>query len=85
MKRNGKLFFPILEKEIEKRHIRKKHIQEKRLDLAARLLLDSDISVGEIIKQVGYENESHFREMFKNKYKQNPLKYRKAGGYISDK
>ena len=63
----------------------KKHIQEKRLDLAARLLLDSDVSVGEIIKQVGYENESHFREMFKNKYKQNPLKYRKAGGYISDK
>ena len=43
---------------------------------AAKLLEESDLSAGEIINAVGYENESFFREMFKEKYGKNMLEYR---------
>ena len=56
----------------------KKNLQEKRLSLCAELLLDTDLSVGEIIKKIGYENESYFRDMFKNRYGKNPLEYRRG-------
>lgn len=53
------------------------YLQEKRLKISSRLLKETELSVGEIIKSVGYENESFFRKKFKLKYKCNPLEYRK--------
>ena len=52
-------------------------VQEYRCIKAAELLLETEIPVEEIIKAVGYENESFFRKIFKEKYGKNPLKFRK--------
>ena len=54
----------------------KKILQEMRLARAAVLLKTTDVSVGEIIRTVGYENESYFREKFVEKYGCKPLEYR---------
>ncbi len=54
------------------------YLQEKRLETAHTMLLEGVLSVGEIIKAVGYENESHFRRLFRKKYGENPKTYRKT-------
>ena len=56
-----------------------KQVQEKRCSIAARKLLETDLSIEEIIADLGYENESFFRKIFKEKYGKNPLEYRKKG------
>ena len=60
-----------------------KLLQSKRCSVAAQLLADTDLSVEEIIESVGYENQSFFREVFKEKYGKNPLAFRnrKTKGY----
>ena len=55
----------------------KNYLQKKRLKLSEEMLLQTDISIDEIIKHVGYENASFFRKMFKGKYGTTPLNYRK--------
>ena len=52
-------------------------LQNTRCACAAKLLIETDFSVSEIIYKVGYENESFFRKIFKNKYGKTPLKYKK--------
>ena len=52
-------------------------IQQKRCSAAARLLVETDLSISEIISSVGYENESFFRNVFREKYGKNMLEYRK--------
>ena len=52
---------------------------DKRLSEAARLLSKTDLPLNEIISKVGYENQSFFRQIFKEKYGANPLAYRKKG------
>lgn len=52
-------------------------LQEKRLEMSARLLLKTELPVNEIITKTGYENQSFFRKLFKEKYGVNPLAYRK--------
>ncbi|MBQ9806735.1 MAG: helix-turn-helix domain-containing protein [Clostridia bacterium] len=52
-------------------------LRERRVVAAAKLLLETDLPVGEIIRGVGYENESFFRTAFRKKYQMNPLEYRK--------
>lgn len=54
-----------------------KAVQSKRCSIAAQKLLNTDESIEEIIKAVGYENESFFRKVFKEKYGKNPLEFRK--------
>jgi len=56
-----------------------KLLQDKRCAVAADKLLNTDMSVCEIINFVGYENESFFRRAFKEKYGKNPLEFRKKG------
>lgn len=56
-----------------------KEVQEKRCSIVARKLLETDLSIEEIITGVGYENKSFFRRIFKEKYGKNPLEYRKKG------
>lgn len=65
-----------LVKELTGRGFREQ-VQEKRLRRAATLLLSAELSVGEIIRAVGYENESFFRAAFRKRYGMNPLEYRK--------
>ena len=55
-----------------------KLLQEKRCSVAAKLLCETDMSVKEIINTVGYENESYFREIFKERYGKKLLEYRKG-------
>lgn len=54
-----------------------KEVQEKRCSIVAQKLLETDLSIEEIITGVGYENESFFRKIFKEIYGKNPLEYRK--------
>lgn len=55
-----------------------KLLQSKRCSVAAKLLAETELSVEEIISTVGYENESFFREVFREKYGKKPLEFRKA-------
>ena len=52
-------------------------LQERRIAVAANLLVDTDLPVGDIIRRVGYENESFFRAAFRKRFALNPLDYRK--------
>lgn len=54
-----------------------KLVQAKRCSIAAKKLLNTDLSIEKIVADVGYENESFFRKIFKEKYGKNPLDYRK--------
>ena len=54
-----------------------KLLQNRRCELAKGLLIESDMSVEEIISCIGYENESFFRALFKKKYGVTPYQYKK--------
>ena len=56
-----------------------KIVLSKRCKMAADMLLNTDLSIHEIINMVGYENESFFRKAFKKKYGITLLAYRKKG------
>ncbi|EGT4694704.1 AraC family transcriptional regulator, partial [Clostridioides difficile] len=43
-------------------------VQEKRLSKACELLVSTNLSIAEIIENVGYENLTYFYKIFKNKY-----------------
>ncbi len=62
-----------------------KLLQEKRCELAAKMLLGTRFSVQEIIKVVGYDNESFFRNKFKTLYGVSPNNYRKNGELLEFK
>lgn len=53
------------------------HIKEHRMEKAAELLRETDDSILNISKKVGYENQSKFSENFKEFYKMLPTEYRK--------
>lgn len=53
-------------------------LKDERCAVAAKLLCETNMSVKDIINGVGYENESYFREIFKEKYGKKPLEYRKG-------
>lgn len=55
-----------------------KIIQDKCCRRAAKMLKETELSAGEIINIIGYENESFFRKIFKEKYGMNMLKYKKT-------
>ena len=57
-------------------------LQDKRCAMAAMLLLESDLSVAQIIARVGYRNENFFRSRFKQKYGVSPYQYKKKGGAV---
>ena len=53
------------------------HIKEHRMELAAQLLLETDLHLAEIGQQVGYESQSKFTSAFKAYYQMLPTEYRK--------
>ena len=54
----------------------KELLQKHRLETAARMLRRSDMTIQQIIAQVGYENTSYFYRLFRAHYGQSPGEYR---------
>ena len=55
-------------------------IADCRLDAAAKLLVETNKKVSDIVNDVGYINSSHFTVTFKHKFGESPLNYRKRYG-----
>lgn len=53
------------------------HIKEHRMRQAARMLIESDMSIAEIAQAVGYDSQSKFTTAFKAYFKVLPREYRK--------
>lgn len=51
-------------------------LQRKRFQKAVMFLVESDLSIEEIVAAVGYENQSYFYRQFKARYGMTPRKYR---------
>ncbi|MEG0367123.1 MAG: helix-turn-helix domain-containing protein, partial [Coprobacillus sp.] len=56
--------------------------QEERLKATERLLKSTDMSMLYIMQEVGYENISYFYKIFKRKYKQTPLVYKRMKSVV---
>ena len=56
----------------------KEYLLEKRIELAKRLLIQTDASVSEISVSAGYDDPLYFSRIFKNRTGLSPLSYKKA-------
>ena len=56
----------------------KELVVEVRLKKAKQMLLETDLSIGEIIGSVGYDNQSYFHRIFREHYGLTPLALRKT-------
>lgn len=57
----------------------KELVIEERLMRAREMFLGSTLPIGDVIRSVGYENESYFHREFKKRYGMTPLSIRKNG------
>lgn len=55
----------------------KELVQEKRIEKAIELLKSTDYAIEDIIRRVGYENDSYFYRIFKKKFGLSPKEYKK--------
>lgn len=55
----------------------KELVQEKRIEKAIELLKRTDYAIEDIIRRVGYENDSYFYRIFKKKFGLSPKEYKK--------
>lgn len=53
------------------------HMKQHRMEKAAEMLIDTDLSISQIALAVGYESQSRFTMAFKNVYEMLPTAYRK--------
>lgn len=53
------------------------HIKEHRMEKAAQLLGEGELSVSEVARQVGYTSQSKFSAVFSQQYGLSPLEYRR--------
>lgn len=56
------------------------YIVEKKFEHASELLLQTELSVGEIADRIGYTQASSFIKKFRTHYGMTPAEYRKSGG-----
>ena len=56
----------------------KELVVEARMERACELIKGTDMPIGEIIRAVGYENESYFHREFKERFGSTPLAVRKS-------
>lgn len=54
----------------------KELLQRRRLNKAAELMCDTDLPISDIIAAVGYENNSYFHRVFKERYHTTPRAFR---------
>ena len=59
-----------------------KYIQTSRVELAKKLLLETDLSINEITEQVGYEYALSFTRLFKKYEQVSPSEYRQINKRI---
>lgn len=52
------------------------YVREKRMEKAAELIKENQLSISEIILQVGFESRSYFNKCFKEKYGVTPSQYK---------
>lgn len=55
------------------------HIKQHRMEHAAKLLLETNLSIAEIAKQTGYDSQSRFSAAFKEYSGKLPKNYRRSG------
>lgn len=55
----------------------KEMLQNKRFSVAEKLLIETDLSIADIINNIGYENNSYFHRRFKEIFSLSPDQYRK--------
>ena len=55
----------------------KELVVEERMERAKELFTESSVPVGDVIRSVGYENESYFHREFKKRYGSTPLEFRR--------
>ncbi|MCR2807536.1 AraC family transcriptional regulator [Paenibacillus soyae] len=55
------------------------YLQRKRIDLACRLLLETDDKIDHIAKSTGYRDLAHFRQVFRKWMGVSPSQYRRGG------
>ena len=53
------------------------HIRQHRMERASALLLESDDSVAQVARTVGYESQSKFTSEFKKAFSMLPTEYRR--------
>lgn len=53
-------------------------LRERRLDSAASLLINTNMTIAEIVERVNFPSESYFYNQFKKIYSKTPLEYRKS-------
>lgn len=58
-------------------HTFRELLAASRCERAAELLVSTDLPIGDIIADLGYENAGHFRTVFLRTYGEKPLEYRK--------
>jgi AraC family transcriptional regulator, exoenzyme S synthesis regulatory protein ExsA len=54
-----------------------KWLQKKRLEYAAKLLATTDKQIPDVMLESGFENQTHFTRVFKEKFGSSPLQFRK--------
>lgn len=54
----------------------KEILQERRFEVARGMLINTPLSVSDIVLAVGYENNSYFHRRFREKYSMSPKEYR---------
>jgi AraC-like DNA-binding protein len=52
-------------------------ITDSKLKKAAKLLIETNISLDELIKQIGFSSSNYFIKKFKEKYSITPVQYRR--------
>ncbi len=52
-------------------------VTDRRLEMAQKLLKETDISIKEITATIGYNDQNYFSRLFKNKFGLSPTEYRK--------
>jgi two-component system response regulator YesN len=57
------------------------YLNQIRLEAARMLLCKSDLDIGKIAYEVGYQEVSHFNRVFKKTMGMNPTKYRKLSSH----
>ena len=55
----------------------KQLVQEQRLNKAVFLLLNTELTIEEVVGEVGYQNYGFFNKIFKERYSLTPNNYRK--------
>ncbi len=55
----------------------KEMLQNKKFEVASNLLIETNLSISDIISNIGYENNSYFHKRFKQIFSISPAEYRK--------